>query len=1152
MSFIGPILEAPPFDEQYVPDQPLADTSPITVPPKCCQSNQCGPQQGTATAAKGGGNIACYTAPCQKPPNQPASCVTGSSAPAEAKSTEASGFWAGGSTAKGGAGENPPSGKLNCLWGSCGGGGGSGGDGDWGGCLCCPPDSPTCTPPSSSTSGFSAFPVRYANGELKLVVQDLSSVGLGVPWGHTRTYSNRLTAPYEGLNGNNWFVTELPHLALSDDGNSLCVISSIYDAKWFVKQGSVWTPKFYVQDTLIEDSTHQEFVLIDRAGQETRFTDFSTTLPNYQQGQFKSFTDAYGHDAFAVDTPGRPTYFRISVSNTENCQYAYAYDEYTSRLASVTLSYNDTPVRRCRYEYYRTDGLHGRVGDLKFAILQEYVGNSWVDVDTTYYRYETRLSPDRSLLKFVVGPQSWQALKDHASDNLADEEIAPYADHCFAYNGDDWVTEEQIAGGTKAYQFAYDARTTVQTDLNEWQMRTTETRPDQSTMTVYTNCAGQAILKAFQGLHDAAPQCEYCSYDGDGRLVKKAGPEAIASYEESSYETGRNLTVTFVTTSMVIPVFEYYTLDDVQNSVTGAVAGYLRYEKIQPAWNASGNDVIKLREWQYTAYSPGSNRGTIYAVSDVTVFYCEEGGGTDDATIHFDYDWHLNSFQVLQRTIQWPVVPTEQHGVGTSGPVEQRMEYFDEHGHVTWLKDERGFLTRYQYDLATGGILQIIRDVNTGLITDAPAVPSGWTTPSGAGLHLIMDYELDDRGRVTQELGPLHDIDLDGTSTSLRRARWQVYLDDIHQYREAYGYAIPVGSSGSNYAFTLINPVTLRWYDNAGRLTDEIQAVRSGTSGRLTANDVFLQTSWTAWSHTDYDIGSNPSRIRVYHDIPESGPGGNETNYAETLLAYATMMQSNRIVTPGGTITRTVYDSRGRPVETWVGTDDRDATEEYPDGRTSPDGEPATGNNLVLVEDHAYAIDSVTGTQVITIGRHPNDAETRETVLNFDWRNRLSTLTEAGTFKETYTYCNLGGLTVTKRENITTETPTLLWLRKQMLDSRGRVYQTRRYSALGEAGNCLVDDTWYDPAGNLIKQQKAGGQAFEKMTYDSLNRLIRRYLAFDPTPTDGNNPASVEEDIVVQQNEMVYDAAGNKIFERLRERFHNAGTTPGELGGPTG
>ena len=41
------------------------------------------------------------------------------------------------------------------------------------------------------------------------------------------------------------------------------------------------------------------------------------------------------------------------------------------------------------------------------------------------------------------------------------------------------------------------------------------------------------------------------------------------------------------------------------------------------------------------------------------------------------------------------------------------------------------------------------------------SLPSGWTRPSGLAdpLHLVTDYESDEVGRTTQQLGPEHEID---------------------------------------------------------------------------------------------------------------------------------------------------------------------------------------------------------------------------------------------------------------------------------------------------------------------------------------------------------------------------------------------------------
>lgn len=95
-----------------------------------------------------------------------------------------------------------------------------------------------------SSSSYSAFPIRYATGEVRLVTQDLDSTDFGLPWGHTRSYSNRVTAPDEGINGSSWFVKEVPQLAnINPDPSdpnkaTICAIRVINDAIWFDYIGS--------------------------------------------------------------------------------------------------------------------------------------------------------------------------------------------------------------------------------------------------------------------------------------------------------------------------------------------------------------------------------------------------------------------------------------------------------------------------------------------------------------------------------------------------------------------------------------------------------------------------------------------------------------------------------------------------------------------------------------------------------------------------------------------------------------------------------------------------------------------------------------------------------------------------------------------------
>jgi hypothetical protein len=141
----------------------------------------------------------------------------------------------------------------------------------------------------------------------------------------------------------------------------------------------------------------------------------------------------------------------------------------------------------------------------------------------------------------------------------------------------------------------------------------------------------------------------------------------------------------------------------------------------------------------------------------------------------YTYTWYAGTLQIAQKTTTFPVVPGTQNG---SGAVDTRKEAYDSYGNLTWQMDERGFLTNQTFDLTTGAVTQLIQDVNTSVVSGAP---TGWVTPSGGGLNLVTNYTVDSLGRVTQELGPSHSIDLSGASTIVRRANWTVYQDAINR-----------------------------------------------------------------------------------------------------------------------------------------------------------------------------------------------------------------------------------------------------------------------------------------------------------------------------------------------------------------------------------
>ena len=296
------------------------------------------------------------------------------------------------------------------------------------------------------------------------------------------------------------------------------------------------------------------------------------------------------------------------------------------------------------------------------------------------------------------------------------------------------------------------------------------------------------------------------------------------------------------------------------------------------------------------------------------------------------------------------------------------------------------------------------------------------------------------------------------------------------------------------------------------------------------------------------------------------------------------MGRQNKSVTPGGTISRTVFDARGHALADYVGTDDSGATDADPTGAegdphlvecvgemssspSSSAGTPNPNNNMVLVTEREYC-DGSSGCScggggaghLVSETRHVDALTWHTTDFEYDWRGRqlhvLPPADDAGRVVYTKTtYDNLDRATKQERYlEITGSADRLLARSETFHDDRSRVYQTRQYAvdvSDGTVGNALVSNTWYDAAGNTIKQQSAGSQAFTKTVYDSLGRAVKQYVGHDTDETAYADASSVSDDTIVEQVETVYDDAGNVLQTTTRQRFHNA-TGTGELTSPSG
>ena len=470
------------------------------------------------------------------------------------------------------------------------------------------------------------------------------------------------------------------------------------------------------------------------------------------------------------------------------------------------------------------------------------------------------------------------------------------------------------------------------------------------------------------------------------------------------------------------------------------------------------------------------------------------------------------TFQVSEKLTNLPVVPIGQNGNGFS---HRTREFFDNYGRLTWSMDARGYITQRVYNAATGAMVRQVADVETATAT---GVPSGWTTPSDGGANLVTDYQHDDQGRILRILGPSHEAVLEidecrSEAVRLRTVQFTVYRDDIRENWAASGYA---RGSGPEYTYVTTGPVNISRRDYNGRTIDQIQALRECDCGPLSSEESFPQKNWVRWSHNTYDAFGRLQSTRVYHKIPADGEGERGGNYEETRYGYDVMGRQNRVVSPGGTISRTVYDPRGLVIEQWVGTDDSGATS------GDPSGNGASGNNMRQVSASIYDGDNDNddGDSNLTAQRQLVDdtpANDRVTEFSYDYRNRrIDTTVTDGTndFIRRSVYDNLDRVTGTDSYHQLSSggSETLTGRQVTYLDNQGRSYKQEIYAVNPDSGvpsgKMLVGETWYDAVGNIVKSTQAGDESQNLASYDSMGRQTLTYLAVAPASSSSSSSSS--------------------------------------------
>jgi len=984
---------------------------------------------------------------------------------------------------------------------------------------------------------------------VRLSVTDLGEDGFGLPWGQTRSWSNQLEGDYQFGNGMNWTSRELPYLGETDDG-TVYVVLGFSSIRFFEPAGgNDYTPLYGARDALIYDDSGDTFTLITRTGTQWEFYGLDT--PGVPAGRLH-FYRTPGVETVTLDYTGQQLTqasraYPTGPLEMTTLKYVYQYlgggDPNAGLLERITLrrQVNSDPevdIKRVLYSYHTGTGStpRGNLGDLRQAQVERWDGTSWLLESGSYYRYYLNTLPDAGYkygLRYALGSEALLRMLSGLSvldpDAPTNTQLAQYADYFFVYDPPTRrVTSETTDAGSSTTTLVYTEASTPSVDFNEWQMKTVESRPDGSEVTVYTNYIGQVLLRE---LRDGSQYWrDYYSYDGDGRLIQHANPSAVIGYDD----TAPGLDVDLRSDAGLIRVYSYYSTD-----TAPAAFGYLEYEAIK---EGTGGDEVLLRTYEYGSHSNGDV--TVRPVTKETVYRNEDGTGAVETS--YDYpSYYSGTVQAKQRITTLPEVPTSQNG---SGVAAERREYFDNFGNATFVMDERGYITSYQFDPLTQSQTRMIQDTDQDL--DIP----GWTAQPGAHLNLVTDYTVDDLGRTVEVLGPEHDI---GGET-VRTATWTVYKDlvvrsdDIapgvfHEVWSTQGYF-----ADSEYHVPDIQlPVSVSRIDSAGRTVAQILSTRDPEAGaKLSPDEAYDDPlRWIACTLNSFDNQSQLTDTRVYYDIPASGAGSEGTNYNTTRYIYDIMDRQDGVRSPGGTITRTTFDARGLTLTQWEGTNDN--------GFATTNFEASGTSNLVTVRSHVYDEGSDGGDGNLTELRLPVDStlgNDRVTTFEYDWRNRQETVNAPENAYNISYYDNLDRVYQVDRQN--GPTGYLVARSTTDFDERGQVYRQTLYAVNptnGSVGNGLVDKFWYDASGNVIKQFPAGSWAFTKTMYDNLGRTANQYLAWDASEADTDYAAagSVAGNTVMEQTATTYDEAGNVTFTKTLRRIHSA-TGTGELNLPSG
>jgi RHS repeat-associated protein/uncharacterized delta-60 repeat protein len=889
-------------------------------------------------------------------------------------------------------------------------------------------------------------------------------------------------------------------------------------------------------------------------------------LATWTDGQLTELAETYGGNGITSQTGDQRVLYHSGPGGALD----------NAELENANGSGGWTLVRQVEYSYYDGSTGNGNVGDLELASIENAAGGV---LSSTYYRYYIAGASGgyQGGLEYVVGPVSFAALttvgeqaeSPYTPFTATDDELAPFADHYYQYNSNHQVAEQIDAGygsssdsnGQGTFTYSYSGEGGDPTDPNAIVEQTTETLPDGTQNIV--DCDSYGLAVSFQVNGGYSSRTTLSKYDGYGHLIQQTEPPTQAN--PSGLTEG----------------YTYTSITD-----TGGGPGKLASTYFQ---NSSGA-VVPQEAYTYVedTYGPQSS----YWLASDTIYRNDDGTGAETTTYQYSFNTSTGVIQSMT-TFKPPVIqsqdgPYSNFYTGLSN--QSSGVVYDQYGYPQWTRDPNGYINYYASDPVTGTILKQIIDIDAATITSdgLPSLPAGWSILSGTHLDLLTTYTDDGLGRVTSETTPNGNVTYtvynDSSHTTTVYPGWSQISSGI------YSTTGPVQVTHDDWSLLYDETLTYAYTPSSSTIPNGSDT--PGTIESLSRN--LLNDSGQVIEQDNYvNLGSYS-----YSTIEgESQFGTAGITYYATTYGYDAGGRQDRVQTPTGTITRTVYDGFDEPISTWVGAVVNGVADD------TVDGDWSIYNPGSMTEVSAAAFDA-DGNEIEGVQYPGGQQPGRATEMYYNWRNQLvaemnggvdsstepnggatpDTAANNDTFYGFYTLNNLGEVTGTETYNAegnaaVQTSDSSSWASSAGMrltaasfteyDNQGRIYEVDPVPvdpATDTMNFFAVDSTYtyYDADGNIIASigPTAGptGTA-TKYTYDGAGRLTASYSTDGGTLTNYFNAffgsstayaaaASVSGDIVGSQTEYVYDGDSNIIETITSDRLSGVpvySSTPGYL-----